>query len=633
MKLTPEEILQHYWGHSEFRPFQKEIIQSIFEDKDTLVLMPTGGGKSVCYQIPALLKKGVCIVISPLVALIEDQISQLKNRGIKALNIPSGLSISEIEIILNNVEFGNYKFLYLSPERLQQELVQNRIQKMNVSLIAIDEAHCISEWGHDFRPTYLKLKTLRDLLPNTPIIALTATATQRVQEDIIKQLAFKEHLFFKTSYLRKNLSYGVYKTQDKNYILLQILKKQKGSAIVYVATRNQTEVISELLNQAGVKALPYHGGLSGENKKKHFELWMSNSHPVIVATNAFGMGIDKPDVRMVIHMHLPMSIENYFQEAGRAGRDGKQAFALLLQTGNTAHKLTQQFEAQTPDIKFIKHVYRKLSSFLQISYGEGFNQQYSLIFSEFCNRYNLYKGKTYNALHILDNNSIISFNEVFKQTTEIQILISTTALTIFLKQNTQYIEICDFLSRNYPGIYSNSSLVDLSLLSSSIQISQDNTINLITKLADQNILSFTNKKNDIEVTYLQPREDDIAINSVSKYIKHHLKYKRQKIDDILAFLEQKNMCKSKFLLNYFGETSEDCGICSACLKKKKNNIPVSQEVELAILSLLNQKELDSRTLISKLTIFDHSIIIKSLKQLLANNKISIQANNTYCIKK
>lgn len=633
MISTPEDILKQYWGYSKFRPLQKEIIQAVLDGKDSLALMPTGGGKSICFQVPTLVKEGICIVVSPLVALMEDQVFQLKEKGIKALSIPSGLSFSELETTLNNAEYGNYKFLYLSPERLQQEVVQNRIQKMNVSLIAIDEAHCISEWGHDFRPAYLKINILRDLQPNTPVIALTATATKRVQKDIIQQLHFKEHQLFKASYLRKNLSYGVYKTQDKNHLLLQILKKQQGSAIIYVATRNQTEVISELLNQSNIKALPYHGGLSGENKKKHFQLWMDNSHPVIVATNAFGMGIDKPDVRMVIHMHLPMSIESYFQEAGRAGRDGQEAFALLLQTKNTSHKLTQQFEAQTPDIKFIKHVYRKLSSFLQIGYGEGFDQSFSLRFSEFCNRYQLNKAKTYSTFHILDNTSILRFIEVFKKSTEIQFLISVASLNNFLTNNTQFVEMCDLLSRNYPGIYSSPTLVDLSELSSIMRISQNEVTQLVEKLATQEILSFENKKNDIEITYLQPREDDISINSVSKYIKHHLKHKRKKIENILQFLTEETTCKSKFLLKYFGEDSKDCGICSACIKKKKISPSVFKEAEVAILSILNQKELDSRTLISKLPIFEKSILIESLRNLLAQNKISIQANNTYCIKK
>ncbi len=632
MNSTPIEILKTYWGHNEFRPLQEEVITSILEGKDVLTLMPTGGGKSVCFQISALLQEGICIVISPLVALIADQVTQLKEKGIKAINLSSGITTSELETLLNNAEFGNYKFLYLSPERLQQELVQKRIQQMNVSLIAIDEAHCISEWGHDFRPAYLKLNILRELLPNTPIIAVTATATKRVQKDIISQLNFKDYQFYKTSYLRKNLSYGVYKTQDKNHLLLQILKKQQGAAIVYVATRNQTEVISTLLNQSGHKALPYHGGLTSENKKKHFELWFSNSHPIIVATNAFGMGIDKADVRAVIHLHLPASIENYFQEAGRAGRDGKQAFALLLQTANTPHKLVQQFEAQTPDIKFIKHVYRKLSSYLQIGYGEGFDQKFSLQFSDFCNRYKLYKSKTYNTLQILDNNSIIRFSEVFRNTTEIQFLINSRTLNNFSNNNPKYEVVCNYLSRNFPGIHSYKTAVNLSKVSSDLMVSQNNIQLLLEKLAEQEILSFENKKNDIEVTYLQPREDDITINSISKYIKYHLKYKQKKVQNMLDFLKLETHCKSKFLLSYFGEETSDCGICSACIKKKKTPPNLRKEAENAILNILEGKELDSRNIIEKLPIFESSILIEALRNLLENNQISIQDNNTYCIK-
>lgn len=628
-----KNILKTYWGHDNFRPLQEEVINEVLKGNDVLTLMPTGGGKSVCFQIPALAKEGICIVISPLIALIEDQVSQLKNKGIKALSLTSGLSRNELETQLNNAEFGNYKFLYLSPERLQQELVQNRIQQMNVNLIAIDEAHCISEWGHDFRPAYLKLQVLKTLLPNIPIIALTATATKRVQEDIISQLKIPNHTFFKTSYLRKNLSYGVYKTQDKNRLLLQILQKQQGSAIVYVATRNKTEIVSAMLSEVGLKALPYHGGLSTEVKKKNFESWFTNDTPIIVATNAFGMGIDKADVRLVIHLHLPESIENYFQEAGRAGRDGEQSFALLLQTANTSQKLTSKFESQNPDLKFIKHVYRKLSSYLQVGYGEGFDQKYSFQFSDFCNRYELYKPKVYTTLQILDNHSIIRVNEVFKYTSEIQFLCNANALRLFLNKNIKYANICDYLSRNHPGIYASKTTVNLSKVASSLAISQNGAQSLLEKLAEREMLYFEPKKNDLEVTYLQPREDDIAINAVSKHIKKHLKHKRKKITDVLEFLSLETHCKSKFLLNYFGEETKDCGICSACIKKKKTPINSYIEAETTILTVLAEKEMDSRNLIAKLPIFEASIIIESLRNLLEQNKIAIHADNTYGIKK
>ena len=633
MKASPIDILKKYWGHNTFRPLQEEVISEVLKGNDVLTLMPTGGGKSVCFQIPALARPGICIVISPLIALIEDQVSQLKNRGIKATSLTSGLSKIELETRLNNANFGNYKFLYLSPERLQQDLVRNRIQQMNVNLIVIDEAHCISEWGHDFRPAYLKLHILKDILPNVSVIALTATATKRVQQDIITQLKITNPKFFKTSYLRKNLSYGVYKTQDKNLLLLQILQKQKGAAIVYVATRNQTTVISDLLREANLNALPYHGGLDSELKKKHFELWFTNDAPIIVATNAFGMGIDKTDVRLVIHLHLPESIEHYFQETGRAGRDGQQAFALLLQTANTSQKLITKFESQNPDLKFIKHVYRKLSSYLQIGYGEGVDKKYSLQFSDFCNRYDLQKSKTYNTLQILDNNSIIRVNEVFGYTSEIKFLLSPNALQSFLNNNTKYTAICELLSRNYPGIYSSKVIVNLSKVSSKLAVSQNKTHLLLKKLAEREIILFEPKKNDLEITYLQPREDDFSINAVSKYIKKHLKYKRKKVANVLEFLALETHCKSKFLLNYFGEEANDCGICSACIKKKKKVTTTYKDAENTILKILTEKEMDSRNLIAKLPIFESSILIESLKSLLEQNKITIHPDNTYGIKR
>ena len=630
---TPQQVLKQYWGYDTFRANQLTVIESVLSRKDTLVLMPTGGGKSLCFQIPALINEGICIVVSPLLALMEDQVNQLQAKGVKAMYIPGGTLANELDVLLNNCIYGNYKFLYISPERLQNELVRQRIQKMNVSLLAIDEAHCISEWGHDFRPSYMKLKGVRELLPQVPVIALTATATKKVQKDIIVQLGFDKHELFQSSYKRGNLSYGIYKTQDKNYLLQQIFAKQKGAAIVYVSTRKAAENVAQYLQEKNILSLPYHGGLDSKTKQLHFQQWRDNVVQVIVATNAFGMGIDKPDVRAVIHMHIPQSIEGYFQEAGRAGRDGERAYALLLQTGSTVNLLKDRFTAQTPDIAFVKFVYRKLSSYFQISYGEGENETYTFIFKNFCERYKLSKARVYASLKILDKNGIITFSEKYTHSTSLQVLIAVNQLNYFLEQNPAYEGLLSALARMYSGVFTNAVNIDLGKLSQITQFSQDKVTTLFEKLKEQEIVLFENEKYDCSVEYLQPREDDLAINAVSKYIKTHLRNRSKKINDVITFVENNDDCKSKILLRYFGEDSTDCGICSVCVKKQKKapSKEAVNEMEIFVVQKLKKQAMDSRTIFEDF-VYAEADLIRTLRSLLEKGIILLQPNNTYKLK-
>ena len=402
-------VLQQYWGYDDFRGSQRKIIDTVISGQDVLALMPTGGGKSICYQVPALAMEGICIVVSPLVALIQDQVAQLKKRNIKAIALTGGIRSNEVNDLLDNCVFGNYKFLYLSPERLQQTVVRERIQQMNVNLIAIDEAHCISQWGNDFRPAYLECSILKELAPQTPTIALTATATPRVVDDIVENLELKEVRIFKDSFSRSNIAFKVRRSEDKLYQLKKYMEKIPGSGIVYVRSRKMSISLANFLINNGVSASFYHGGIPKSDKEEKLNRWLNGKDRVMVATNAFGMGVDKPDVRLVIHYQIPDSLESYFQEAGRAGRDGEPSTAIILTSKEDADRAKQQFLSTLPDVGFVKTVYSKLNNYFQISYGELISEPQAFKFNEFCSRYAFNPNMAFNALRILDQNSVLSF--------------------------------------------------------------------------------------------------------------------------------------------------------------------------------------------------------------------------------
>ncbi len=454
------KILQHYWGHSSFRDPQQEIITSVIEGKNTIALLPTGGGKSICFQIPALVNDGVCIVISPLIALMQDQVDSLVNKGIKATVIPSGSSQDDIITLFDNIKFGKTKFLYVSPERLQSRFIQEKIKQLDVNLIAIDEAHCISEWGHDFRPSYQNISILKELHPDANIIALTATATKKVLNDIIVSLDLDEPKVFKKSFYRENLAYQIFKTDDKLRKLKQIFTKTKAPAIVYVNSRVKTKDISAYLNANGFKSSFYHGGLSSLEKQISFDNWMTEKTPIIVATNAFGMGIDKPNVRVVIHINLPASIENYIQEAGRGGRNGNKAFSVVLTNENDIKLSKELLEKSLPAIDDIKLVHRKLYQHFQIAKGELIETAFDFNFLEFCNKYKLVANRTYNALQILNSNGIIELNNNFQQKSTIQFIVSSKQVLLYSQQNPSSKNFIQTLLRLYGGVFENPVKID-----------------------------------------------------------------------------------------------------------------------------------------------------------------------------
>lgn len=623
-------ILNQYWGYTSFRHPQEEIINAVLNYKDTIALLPTGGGKSICFQIPALINEGVCIVISPLLALIQDQVESLTKRGIKATTIPSGSSQDEIITLFDNIRFGNYKFLYLSPERLQSRFIQEKIKQLTVNLIAIDEAHCISEWGHDFRPSYTNISILRELHPNINIIALTASATNKVIDDIKSYLELKSCNLFKKSFNRQNLAYQIFNTEDKLYKITQIFTKIKAPAIVYVSSRNRTKEISAYLNAKGFKSSFYHGGLSALEKQISFDNWMSESTPIMVATNAFGMGIDKSNVRVVIHLNLPSSLENYIQEAGRGGRDGKKAFSVILTNKSDVNSLKELQQKQYPTINEIKIIHKKLYQHFQISKGEHIESSFDFDFLAFSNKYNFIPNKVSNALQLLNNNGVITLNSSFKQKSTIQFIASSKQIINYSKHNSTTKTFIQALLRIYGGVFEQPVKINEFYIAKKASITSTKVVQLLDDLVEKGYLEYKKSTKNTELFFLLPREDDYIINRISKNIKAFYKQKKQKVNDITFFVENNTVCRSIQLLNYFDEeTTKKCGICDVCLRDKKG---IKNNIEILILNIIKEhKELSSKEICTLVKVKEGDILIH-LRKLLANEIIGITNYNKYFIK-
>ncbi|MDH7914275.1 ATP-dependent DNA helicase RecQ [Winogradskyella sp. SYSU M77433] len=629
--MHPIEVLERYWNHSSFRPYQEEIITSVLEHEDTFALLPTGGGKSICFQIPALIQDGICIVVSPLIALMKDQVNTLKQKGIKAIALTSGLSYAELDTKLDNCIYGNYKFLYLSPERLQQPIVQERIQQMRVNLIAVDEAHCISQWGNDFRPAYKNISMLRQIHPHVNCIALTATAKRDVVEDIIDNLDFINPKIYKASFSRPNIAYGVIKTDDKLFQLQHILKTNQGASIVYVRNRRSTIEISNYLNAKGFASTFYHGGITNKEKQERLYQWTNEQKQIMVATTAFGMGIDKANVRNVIHFNLPESLENYYQEAGRAGRDGKPAKAIILKQAIDEDHLRNQFLSTLASVEFVKTVFNKLCNYFQIPYGEGENSLHQFDFKTFCSTYKLHPGITYNALLLLDRNAVISLNQHFNFRTKIQFVITNAALFQYLERHLQLNTIVKVLLRTYGGIFDYETKVNLNLIVQKTELSEKDVIAQLKQLEKDEIIKLQIANTDSEITFLKPREDDITINPIAKTIKQQHTLKHQQIASVLSYVNNDTKCRNQQLLAYFGESSnEECGICSVCRKNTKGYKPSKTKVSDQILKALQNEALSSRQLLYKLECSEKELL-ESLSELIEIRKIKITNANTYSI--
>ena len=574
-------ILKQYWGYDDFRGIQKEIIESICSGHDTLGLMPTGGGKSITFQVPALAQKGVSIVITPLIALMKDQVDHLLRRGIKAAAIYSGLTHEEIIITLENCIFGDVKLLYVSPERLASELFQTKLRHMKVSFITVDEAHCISQWGYDFRPSYLEIANIRKLLPGVPVLALTATATPAVVDDICEKLSRSEECgvrsegfnVFRMSFERKNLVYVVRQAHDKREQLIHILSRLQGTAIVYVRSRQRTKEYAELLMKAGISATFYHAGLDTSVKDERQQAWQEGKTRVIVATNAFGMGIDKPDVRVVIHIDCPDSIEAYFQEAGRAGRDGLRSYAVLLYNNGDKRKLEKRVADTFPEKDYIRQVYEHLAFFYQIGIGSGYNHTFEFNIDKFCHAFHHFPIQVDSALKILTRAGYIEYTEEQDNQARLMFTISRGELYKLENNSPNEDKIITTLLRNYGGLFTDYHYIDEGFLASQTALEPQQVYQTLKGLGQRHILHFIPQKKTPYIRYTQRREDKEYLQFTPAIYEERLDQFRQRIQAVIQYATDDQVCRSRQLLRYFGETdSHDCGLCDVCLSHRKGGI-------------------------------------------------------------
>ena len=627
-----QSILKRYWGYDDFRGIQREIIESISSGHDTLGLMPTGGGKSITFQVPALAKEGVCIVITPLIALMKDQVYNLRKRGIRAASIYSGMSHDDILTTLENAIFGAIKILYVSPERLSSELFRAKLRHMKVSFITVDEAHCISQWGYDFRPSYLEIADIRHELPGIPVLALTATATPTVVKDICDKL--KSHLdpkeepfrIFRMSFARSNLAYIVREAADKRDELIHILNNVAGTAIVYVRSRRRTKEVSDLLNDSGISATFYHAGLDNTVKDDRQKAWQSDQVRVMVATNAFGMGIDKPDVRVVVHIDCPDSIEAYFQEAGRAGRDGQKSYAVLLYNNNDQRKLLKRISDTFPEKDDVRKVYDHLAYYYQVATGSGYNSMFEFNIDDFCHRFHHFPIQVHSALKILNRAGYIEYIE--EQETLARIMFCLTRDQLYRLKHTDADEerIITTLLRNYGGLFVDYCFIDEGFIAHETSLTKPQLYLTLKGLEQKRILNFIPQKRTPYIRYMQRREDSEHLLFPPDVYDHLKKRYEERIHAIIAYTKAEKQCRSRLLLHYFGEEdSDDCGMCDICLSKNKTltNREAEKEAERQILQLLSDQQPHHVTQLRKIPL-PYEQIEEALERLLLEEDIYLE---------
>lgn len=609
------DILKQYWGYDSFRPLQDEIVESVAEGKDTLGLMPTGGGKSITFQVPALAREGICIVITPLIALMKDQVENLKKRNIKAAAIYAGMTAKEIAITYDNCTFGNYKFLYLSPERIGTKNFLQRLPNLKVSMLAIDESHCISQWGYDFRPSYLRIAEIREHLPDVPVLAVTATATPAVAKDIQDKLSFPSYNLFQKSFERSNLVYAVRYVEDKPRFLMKMLRNVPGTAIVYARSRKRTKEMADFLVSEGISADYYHAGLSSYDKDRKQKAWTDGSIRVIVATNAFGMGIDKPDVRLVVHVDLPDSLEAYFQEAGRAGRDGDKAYAVLLYANSDGTKIKKRLVDSYPEKAFVKEIYDKVADYLKIAVGVGQDASYEFDLANFCHRFKLPVIPTHSAIKILERAGYLVLSEERDNSSRL-IYYDRYSLLDFAQSKTMQ-DVVKSTLRTYTGLFTDYAYIKEAEISRQTGLSREQVYNTLKTISDAKLGSYVPQSNTPLITWLQNRFDSRRLN-IGKDAYENLQQRyTERIKSVLDYATMRHRCRSQILLAYFGEDIKACGHCDVCLARERASLSKDdfEHISSVICDKLRVKPLPIHKLVDALP-YEEEKTLNTLRQLL-----------------
>jgi ATP-dependent DNA helicase RecQ len=628
MSAQTRAILKQYWGYPSFRPLQEDIVDSVMAGKDTLALLPTGGGKSICFQVPAMAMDGLCLVITPLIALMKDQVAHLVEKGIPAAAIYSGMHPDELELAYNQAAYGRLKFLYVSPERLQTNQFIEALRRMKVCLLAVDESHCISQWGYDFRPPYLKIADIRPYMPKTPVLALTATATAKVVDDIQVRLGFKEKNVFQSSFERKNVTYNVYREADKYGVLRRKLEAMtEGSAIVYVRNRKRTQVIADWLNSVGISATFYHAGLDAKTRDQRQDLWMKGKVRVIAATNAFGMGIDKPDVRLVIHMDLPDSIEAYFQEAGRAGRDLKPSEAFLLVSPADVKKLQENLTQSFPELDRIKLIYNALGNYFNIPVGAGENVSYPFVIADFTNRYGFNIVEVFHTLKILEKEGFLVLSDSFDEPSKVMVKASRDDIYGFQVNNPKYSELIKCMLRSLPGVMTDFVRINEETLAKKTGLTADKVVEQLKKLEEYDFLSYAPRNDKPQILFLSEFVDTRHFNLSKENYYDRKKDAESRVKAVIDFVNNDEECRSVQLLRYFNEaTDKACGRCDVC-QKRKSGVAAYKEIDEKLRNVLSEDAQPIQSVLQQCNEFEEDKVLDAIRYLADNGVLQLDEGN------
>lgn len=630
MGFSPHEILQKYWGYNSFRPLQEDIIQSVLSGKDTLALLPTGGGKSICFQVPAMCMEGICLVITPLVALMIDQVENLQKIGIQAVAMHSGMSVREMDASYSKCATGNARFLYISPERLETVKFREKLRQLNVSLIAVDEAHCISQWGYDFRPPYLRIAAIREIFPQCTVLALTATAVPKVVADIQKKLNFKKENVFTKSFVRNNLAYIVSREDDKYKKLLRVCNGVQGCGIIYVRNRKLTREVANFLVANNIPAGYYHAGLEPHIRTERQHEWMSNKTRVIVATNAFGMGIDKPDVRFVVHIDIPENLEAYYQEAGRAGRDGKKSYAVLLFNEHDIVNARKNIQLAWPEPDTIRKVYNALGNYFQLPVGSGKDQSFDFEIDKFCSSYNIKPVEVFNSIKILERDGYLSVNDVWDQPSRVHFICSRDDLYTYQMENPVIDKVIRLLLRSYSGIFSDYVKINENEIARRSGIDSPAIVVLLKEIHKGGFIDYIPQNRKPQLVYTTERLNDKDILLSKTFYTERKKDAFTKFESIVNYAESSTNCRSSILVQYFGENNnKPCGVCDICLQKNKAsmNINIVESIENEIINTIKSKEISIIELVSVIKNRNENEVLTVVRCMIEDGKLRMDGES------